>query len=162
MKEKHMTKDASLFGDLLKDDGELQAELAKTAVAADLAVLVARSGLSRTELAQRLGWSKARVSQVLCGNGNLTVATIHVVTRALGQRFDVVFRAAHEPRAPQAWERAVKLELSGSNVFDLSAVSYLRKVAVKRRAKRLPAKPLSLLTQDLMQTTFGSEALNAA
>jgi hypothetical protein len=44
MKEKPMAKNASLFGDLLKDDGELQAELAKTAVAADLAVLAARSG----------------------------------------------------------------------------------------------------------------------
>jgi hypothetical protein len=102
------------------------------------------------------------VSQVLSGNGNLTVATIHVVTRALGQRFDVVFRAAHEARAPQAWERAVQFELSGNNVFDLNVVSYLRGSSLKRAARQLPAKPLPMLRQTLTQTTFSPEARNAA
>ena len=54
-----MAKNAPLFGELLKDDGALQAELAKTAVAADLAVLTARAGVSRTELAERLGFTKS-------------------------------------------------------------------------------------------------------
>lgn len=155
-----MAKNAPLFGELLKDDGALQAELAKTAVAADLAVLTARAGVSRTELAERLGWSKARVSQVLGGNGNLTVETIHAVTRALGHRFDVVFRTSHEARAAQAWERPVPLELTGGNVFDLKAVSYLRRAPVTRAAPQ--RQQASVMRQVLTQATFGLEALHAA
>ncbi len=153
-----MAKNAPLFGNLLKDDGELQAELAKTAVAADLAVLVVKAGVSRTELAKRLGWSKARVSQVLSGNGNLTVETIHAVTRALGHRFDVVFRGAHEARAPQAWEHAVELELTGSNVFAFAAVSYLRKAP----SQQLRATKAPVVKQALSSESFSLEALNAA
>ena len=155
-----MAKNAPLFGELLKDDGALQAELAKTAVAADLAVLTARAGVSRTELAKRLGWSKARVSHVLGGNGNLTVETIHAVTRALGHRFDVVFRTSHEARAAQAWERPVPLELTGGNVFDLTAVSYLRIARLKRAAP--PQQPAPVMRQILMQTASGLEELHAA
>ena len=155
-----MAKNAPLFGDLLKDDGALQAELSKTAVAADLAVLTARAGVSRTELAKRLGWSKARVSQVLGGNGNLTVKTIHAVTRALGHRFDVVFRTSHEARVPQAWERPVQLELTGGNVFELKAVSHLRIARVKRAAPQRPQAPV--MRQVLTQAAFGLEVLHAA
>jgi transcriptional regulator with XRE-family HTH domain len=156
-----MAKNAPLFGKLLKDDAGLQAELAKTAVAADLAVLVARAGVSRTELAKRLGWSKARVSQVLSGNGNLTVETIHAVTRALGHRFDVVFRAAHEARAPQLWERSARLELSGKNVFDLAAFSSMRGPGA-RRSHVAWAKTVPMVRQSLMELPSKLEALDAA
>ena len=155
-----MAKNVPLFGDLLKDDDALQAELAKTAVAADLAVLTARAGVSRTELAKRLGWSKARVSQVLGGNGNLTVETIHAVTRALGHRFDVVFRTSREARVAQAWERPVRLELTGGNVFDLKAVSYLRIGRLKRAAPH--RQQATMMRQVLTQAAFGLEALHAA
>lgn len=156
-----MAKNAPLFGKLLKDDAGLQAELAKTAVAADLAVLAVRAGVSRTELAKRMGWSKARVSQVLGGNGNLTVETIHAVTRALGHRFDVIFRAAHEARAPQVWERSARLELSGENVFDLAAFSSMR----APRAQRLHdarVKAVPMMRQSLMELPSKLEALDAA
>lgn len=156
-----MAKNAPLFGKLLKDDAGLQAELAKTAVAADLAVLVARAGVSRTELAKRLGWSKARVSQVLGGNGNLTVETIHVVTRALGHRFDVVFRAAHEARAPQVWERSARLELTGKNVVDLAAFSSMRGAGA-RGSRGAWVKAVPMVQQSLMELPSKLEALDAA
>ena len=156
-----MAKKAPLFGDLLNDDVGLQAELAKTAVAADLAVLVVRAGVSRTELAKRLGWSKARVSQVLSGNGNLTVETIHAVTRALGHRFDVVFRVASQARAPQPWEHAVQLDLVGSNVIEFPAAGYLRGLRAERM-NRAQGSDAPLMRQVLTQTAFSPETLNAA
>ncbi len=156
-----MAKNAPLFGDLLNDDVELQAELAKTAVAADLAVLLVRAGVTRTELAKRLGWSKARVSQVLGGSGNLTVETIHAVTRALGHRFDVVFRAAGETRVVQLWERAVQLDLAGSNVIKFPSVGYLRTFK-SQRANRVLAGETPAMRQMLTPTTVSSEVLSAA
>ena len=156
-----MAKNTPLFGKLLKDDAGLQAELAKTAVAADLAVLAARAGVSRTELAKRLGWSKARVSQVLGDNGNLTVETIHAVTRALGHRFDVVFRAAHEVRAPQVWERSGRLELSGKNVFELAAFSSMRGAGA-RGSHSAWVKAVPMVRQSLIELPSKLEALDAA
>ena len=156
-----MVKNTPLFGKLLKGDVGLQAELAKTAIAADLAVLAARAGVSRTELAKRLSWSKARVSQVLGGNGNLTVETIHAVTRALGHRFDVVFRAEHEARAQQVWERSARLELSGKNVFDLAAFGSTRGSGV-RRLHVAWAKAVPMVRQSLMELPSKLEALDAA
>ena len=156
-----MAKNTPLFGKLLKDDSGLQAELAKAAVAADLAVLAARAVVSRTELAKRLGWSKARVSQVLGGNGNLTVETIHAVTRALGHRFDVVFRAAHEVRAPQVWERSERLELSGENVFDLAAFSSMRGTGAQG-SRSAWVKAVPMVRQSLIELPSKLEALDAA
>ena len=156
-----MAKNTPLFGKLLKDDAGLQAELAKTAVAADLAVLAARAVVSRTELAKRLGWSKARVSQVLGGNGNLTVETIHAVTRALGHRFDVVFRAAHEVRAPQVWERSERLELSGENVFDLADFSSMRGTGAQG-SRSAWVKAVPMVRQSLIELPSKLEALDAA
>jgi DNA-binding phage protein len=86
-----MPNPAPLFSAFIQDDLALQSALAKTNIAADLAVLVACAGVSRTGLAHRLGWSKARVSQVLGGKGNLTVETIHAVAHAVGHRFHGVF-----------------------------------------------------------------------
>lgn len=111
----------ALFADLLADTPDLAADVAKVAVAADLTVLLAQSGLSRVELAKRLGWSRARVTQVLSGEGNLTIETVYAVAQALGQTFDIVFRKRDERRVPQAWERGVVMQLAGG-----SKVTHLR------------------------------------
>lgn len=49
--------------------------------------LVESSGVSRSELAKRLGVSKGRVSQILGGGDNLTLRTIAAVGWALGVEF---------------------------------------------------------------------------
>ncbi len=112
----------ALFADLLADTPDLAAEVAKVAVAADLTVLLTQAGLSRAELAKRLGWSRPRVTQVLSGEGNLTIETVFAVAQALGHTFDVVFRKQDERRVPQAWERGTVMQLaSGSKVMHLTA-----------------------------------------
>lgn len=115
-----MSREA-LFAALSQDDSSAEAELAKVAVAADLAVLVHRSGLKRSEIAEHLGWTRARVSQVLSGEGNLTIETIHAVAKAAGFAFDVVFRERGSRRAVQMWERPLKLELQVNEAMSFSA-----------------------------------------
>lgn len=105
-----MSREA-LFAALNKPASNLDADLAKVAIAADLTILVQRAGLKRSEIAKRLGWTRARVSQVLSGEGNLTVETIQAVAKAAGYAFDVVFRAEDSARAIQPWERSTPCEL---------------------------------------------------
>ncbi len=70
--ERVMSRKA-LFADLQAELPDLKSDLAKVAVAADLSVLLAKSNCTRSDLAKRLDWSRARVTQVLSGEGNLTI-----------------------------------------------------------------------------------------
>ena len=105
-----MSREA-LFDALNKSASNLDADLAKVAIAADLTILVQRAGLKRSEVAKRLGWTRARVSQVLSGEGNLTIETIQAVAKAAGYAFDVIFRAQGSARAMQPWERPTHCEI---------------------------------------------------
>ncbi len=109
--ENSMSVKKALFSELLQANPHLPAELAKVAVAADLTILVTHAGISRSELARKLGWSRARVSQVLSGTGNLTIETIHAIAQAAGVTFDVAFRKPDAARARQAWEHPDPLRL---------------------------------------------------
>ena len=93
-----------LFGDLIAAHEGLADELKAVDVAADLTLLLHHAGQSRAELARALGWSRARVTQVLSGHENLTVQTIAAVTKALGYTFDAVFRKAGTASAAQPWD----------------------------------------------------------
>lgn len=53
--------------------------------------------VARAELAQAMGVSAGRVSQILSGDENLTLRTISSVVDALGARFEVVLHPADEP-----------------------------------------------------------------
>lgn len=112
----------ALFADLQAELPDLKSDLAKVAVAADLSVLLAKSNCTRSDLAKRLGWSRARVTQVLSGEGNLTIETVYAVAQALGHTFDVVFRKQDERRQPQPWERGVSMSMGeAANVLQFSA-----------------------------------------
>lgn len=100
-----------LFGDLIAAHDGLAQELKSVDVAADLVLLLHHAGKSRAELARALGWSRARVTQVLSGRENLTVQTIAAVTRALGYTFDTVFRKSAESAPAQPWEAQATLML---------------------------------------------------
>jgi transcriptional regulator with XRE-family HTH domain len=51
----------------------------------------------RAELAQAMGVSPGRVSQILSGDENLTLRTLASVVSALGARVEVVLRPLDEP-----------------------------------------------------------------
>lgn len=86
-----------LFADLIATHKGLAEELKTVDVAADLTLLLQHSGVSREELARKLGWSGDRLSQVLSGHKDITVQTMAAFAGALGCTFDVVFRKTDAP-----------------------------------------------------------------
>lgn len=60
--------------------------------AAQIKQQLGTQGLSQLELAQRLGISEGRVSQLLNGRGNLTLRTMARIAQVLGLELQVVVR----------------------------------------------------------------------
>ena len=138
-----MSRKALLAG-LIEQNPGLPGELAKVAVAADLAVQVAESGISRSDLAKKLGWTRARVSQVLSGQGNLTIETIHAVAKAAGASFDVVFRKPESARALQPWQKRQALQsemILGDDI--VSWMSRKTMVSMQKPAQKPTQKPFA-------------------
>lgn len=86
-----------LFCELIAAHKGMAEELKTVDVAADLTLLLHECGMSREDLASKLGWSRNRLSQVLSGYESITVQTIAAVAGALGYTFDVVFRKTDAP-----------------------------------------------------------------
>lgn len=95
------TSEFSMFGDTYNVDMSV---MQMESVASDLVVLLKHSGLSRVELARKLGWSKGRVTRVLSGDENLTIKTITSVAEALEYGFDVVFYNKNYAKPKQPWQ----------------------------------------------------------
>ncbi|WP_334131521.1 helix-turn-helix transcriptional regulator [Silanimonas lenta] len=77
------------FQDLISQavrSGELDAEEAKLDFALGLARQLERAGLSKAELAERLGVSKPFVTRMLRGDSNLTIETMAKAAKAAGGR----------------------------------------------------------------------------
>jgi transcriptional regulator with XRE-family HTH domain len=110
-----------LFGELIAAHEGLAEELKAVDVAADLTLLLNHAGISRADLARKLGWSRARVSQVLSGQENITVQTIAAVAGALGYTFDTVFRKADVSAASQPWTQRTALTLEMQDEPDVQS-----------------------------------------
>jgi transcriptional regulator with XRE-family HTH domain len=110
-----------LFGELIAAHEGLAEELKAVDVAADLTLLLNHAGVSRADLARKLGWSRARVSQVLSGQENVTVQTIAAVAAALGYTFDTVFRKADVSAASQPWTQRTALTLEMQDEPDIQS-----------------------------------------
>ncbi len=104
-----------LFGDLISAQDGLADALKAVDVAADLTLLLNHAGMSRADLARALGWSRARVTQVLSGHENLTVQTIAAVAQALGYTFDAVFRKTGATAPAQPWDAQASSALDTVN-----------------------------------------------
>jgi transcriptional regulator with XRE-family HTH domain len=61
-------------------------------VTEDILVAMEDQGVSKAELAQRLGKSKARISQLLGGSSNMTIGTLADIAFALGLTLDKTFK----------------------------------------------------------------------
>jgi transcriptional regulator with XRE-family HTH domain len=59
-----------------------------------VAELINDAGISRTELAERLGKSKGFVTQILAGDRNMTLRTLADLGHVLGYSFDIVAKPA--------------------------------------------------------------------
>lgn len=58
--------------------------------------LMREQGVTRSELAERIGKSKSHVTQLLSGGQNLTLRTLSDMLHALGQSLEAVTRPASE------------------------------------------------------------------
>jgi antitoxin component HigA of HigAB toxin-antitoxin module len=83
----------SLRGSSAKQDIEAQVEeeLSRlvTQLTNEVTVHLREHGLTRAELASRMGVSPGRISQVLSGGENLTLRTLAALSTALDAQFDV-------------------------------------------------------------------------
>lgn len=152
-----------LFGELIAAHEGLVEELKAVDVAADLTLLLNHAGVSRADLARKLGWSRARVSQVLSGQENITVQTVAAVAGALGYTFDTVFRKAEAPAAVQPWTQRTALSLEMQDDPDLRSWMSRRSMKpVQQRFHGAREFTQTGLTLDAPNHSFMSEAACAA
>lgn len=145
-----------LFGDLIAAHDGLAEELKAVDVAADLTLLLHHAGKTRADLARALGWSRARVTQVLSGKENLTVQTIAAVTKALGYTFDAVFRKAGASAASQPWDAHATLALD--MVDEPGLRSWMSRKTMKPMAGRF-AGAMEILHFDVQQDSSNQDAI---
>lgn len=113
----------SMFGDIYDVD---MSAMQMESIASDLVFLLKHSGLSRSELASRLGWNKSRVTRILSGDENLTIKTITSVAECLGYGFDVIFYNENYEQPKQPWnidrdnkKLIISNKVSARKVFNL-------------------------------------------
>ena len=61
-------------------------------VTEDILVAMEDLGISRSELAKKLGISKSRISQLLRGSSNMTIGTLSDIAYELGLNLDKTFK----------------------------------------------------------------------
>ena len=89
---------------LIDDEYDIDMSIIKMEqVASHLVGLLRHRKISRSELAQKLGWSKGRVTKVLSGDVNLTIKTITTITQSLGYDFEVIFHNKNYEKPKQPW-----------------------------------------------------------
>ncbi|MCK9518033.1 MAG: helix-turn-helix domain-containing protein [Dehalococcoidia bacterium] len=76
----------------LQHDPDYQYELLMIAVGEVIVDRMEALGVSRSELAERLGVKPPRVTQILAGSGNLTLRTLAHVAHALDARVVIEFK----------------------------------------------------------------------
>lgn len=90
---------------LINDEYDVDMSIIKMEQAAShLVGLLRHRKISRSELAEQLGWSKSRVTKVLSGDVNLTIKTITTITEKLGYDFDIIFHNCDYEKPKQPWQ----------------------------------------------------------
>ncbi|MGK2858975.1 MAG: helix-turn-helix domain-containing protein [Thermoanaerobaculia bacterium] len=82
-----------------RSDPDYRAELLSIGVTEQIARAMDERGVNRTELARRLGVSKARVTNLLGGSTNLTLRTLAAIAVALGCDIELQLGAPRPQRA---------------------------------------------------------------
>lgn len=89
-------------------------ELAVTSVALAIGEAIHNSGISQREIAERLGVSEARISQILAATGNPTIKTLARLADVLGRELKLEFSMdSHVPGQGVEWQ-VVKGAWNGS------------------------------------------------
>lgn len=87
-------KNATTYDWMTRNDEKkqlLEEEVFLLKATEDLVQIMDDQGVSRAGLAQRMGTSRAFISQVLNGNRNMTLRTLFRICRALGYDAQIVY-----------------------------------------------------------------------
>lgn len=68
-----------------------------------IANLLEKSGMTRTQLAEKLELSRGRITQILDGDANLTLGTIARVLNAFGHLFECSSRPMNQLKVQRVW-----------------------------------------------------------
>ncbi len=103
-----MAIDKNIFGPQSEDERETFAlEALVVSVQVALHRAMTKHGVSSKELAERLGMSPARVSQIFSDKGpNMTLRTIAKIQTALGDEFELVMKSDLEKKKVSKQESA--------------------------------------------------------
>jgi len=99
------------------DPRRLEQQLLLLDAAEQISILMQRQGVTRTELARRIGKSKGFVTQILNGQHNMTLRTLADLAWALDARVRVaeVEDAASSPKASRRQRRTQAAQSSGAD-----------------------------------------------
>ncbi len=88
--------------------------------------VIAERGLSRADLARRVGVKPSYVTKVLKGDGNYTIKTMVKIAHALGYRADVILRPENEPFEfePVGWEWVCRSDYGGLSAISAKALEH--------------------------------------
>lgn len=89
----------------IKKTDTFDKELARNLVSDKIDLLMKKEGVSKADLARRLGKSRAYVTKILQGNTNFTLDSLVQIARALGSEFVPFF-------VPQEWKPGQQIHIS--------------------------------------------------
>lgn len=97
-----------------------EAEQAKSGASLLILRAMEEAGVSRAELARRLGSDNARVTRLLDGEQNLTLATLAETLCALGYRLELAAKLLRAKRSRQALPECVSVLAADGTLVDLT------------------------------------------
>ncbi|MBX9658875.1 MAG: helix-turn-helix domain-containing protein [Nitrospiraceae bacterium] len=107
-------------------------------VAEQVCKLIESQGMTRSELAKRLGVTPAYITKILNGNPNLTIKSLLMLSEALGQTLDIHF----EPKLGIA-------QSATSSLAPAPSIAIIREYTVTRRHMHVAAEQPNEVTNDL-------------
>lgn len=109
MKIIHRTGNSELARDFARPPSiEQEVEFCKLIAVEELLQFMKRQGISRTNLAQRLGVAPSRITAMLSGDSNLTIETLVRAGHAVGGELKIRFQPAKTPvEKPKASETPI-------------------------------------------------------
>lgn len=101
----------------------------------DIAFLMEQQGLTRSQLAERLGVSRAYVTKILNGNPNLTIKTILKLADVLAQDLEINFKIKREILAQQSAALPKTTLCSMEDLFELELLEQIAEPLVESKSE---------------------------
>jgi transcriptional regulator with XRE-family HTH domain len=100
----------------LEQDPAFHAGVVKMAFTDQLAELMSAQGLRNSDLAERMGCSRAYITKVFSGTTNFTLETMVSLARVLEHRLDIQLRPVDSQGAPGPATKTADVEPAGDAV----------------------------------------------